>query len=250
MGTDIHFEVETLDEHGNWKITNAPAHVERDPWLYEQLEEYKLKLKEPLSSEEQGWAKRSRDYYTEEISKGWQSPRNYCFFAALANVRNGYGVAGDITHEPIPSISIKRGLPEDIDISHTEDNEEAEWHYGDHNYGWATLGELLVYDWEKRFGKTGIVERDDYQRLIDTDWDHKKYPHLQHWMSSGVSGPAVAIQDEIGGLTEMEPDTTHMRVYFTETIGNMIGYYKGFIHDLTSLVDHTSKCRIVFGFDS
>ena len=42
-------------------------------------------------------------------------------FAALADVRNGYGFAGVPTHEAIKPISEARGLPEDRTTSYGED---------------------------------------------------------------------------------------------------------------------------------
>lgn len=89
--------------------------------------------------------------------------RNYRFFAALANVRNGFGFAGVTTHSPIVPITDNRGFPEDIssfgdkwssfynsvDCDEHEENLIEQHGFdspGDHSAGYATLKEIKEFD--------------------------------------------------------------------------------------------------------
>lgn len=56
-------------------------------------------------------------------------PRNYSVFAAMADVRNGYGI------EPV---SEARGLPEDVDGDILERSKSRDWH----SHSWLTADEF------------------------------------------------------------------------------------------------------------
>jgi hypothetical protein len=140
---------------------------------------------------------------TDSFTSIWSSPttpepygnRNYTLFAALSDVRNGYGFAGIPTGEPIPSsVAAGRGLPADLarhfdEERYLERKQYDEWDagvpedlsneelaerlfiFGAHSQGWLTLGELLDYDWDYEVTHYGLVKADEFRRCYESRFE-------------------------------------------------------------------------------
>lgn len=158
--------------------------------------------------------------------------RNYRLFAALADVRNGYGFAGVETHEPLTPIAEPRGLPEDV----------AGWDYGDHSFSWLSIKEILEYDgWDKPLSEVGTLTREQYEK-----WDGKSVP--KEW-SGGCWGHGVVMTDD--------PNTegwTHIQVKFQgRTLKDACKVFWLWLEWIKLEYDweiEKDNLRMVFGFDS
>lgn len=122
----------------------------------------------------------------EEVESTWEQNRHYMLFAALANVRNGFGFAGIDTGDAIPYISEPRGLPDDVDARETDDN----YWYGDHSFSWLTADEMLEWfdNGISHTKKTGVVMRSWYEA-----WDSATGPECY---SGWTSGPNVLVLEQ------------------------------------------------------
>lgn len=114
------------------------------------------------------------------IESEWDQPRHYLLFAALANVRNGYGFAGCDTGDAIPPISEPRGLPDDIKALTTNDYLDL----GDHSFSHLTAEEMLEwYEGGIRMKKTrGVVSKELYEQ-----WDKTSEPKYYSGWTSGTN---------------------------------------------------------------
>jgi len=97
---------------------------------------------------------------------------NYDVFAVLADVRNGYGVAGVPTGRGFKPIAYPRGVPADASPEYRE--YAAAWEqtgYPCHSHSWLTLRELLDYNWAGQstivYGPKTALER-DYEHVVRT----------------------------------------------------------------------------------
>lgn len=117
--------------------------------------------------------------------------RNYSLFAALAGVRNGSGFAGVDTGDPVTPIFAPRGIPEDgsVDVQ----GEAANWDLGGHSHSYATLAELLAYDWTQPQVKRGIVAVAEWARW--GAYDRARGDSPKSWCG-GISGPNIEILSE------------------------------------------------------
>jgi|ERR1700733_7472888 len=110
--------------------------------------------------------------------------RNYWAFGVLANVRNGYGVAGSYTGEPVTPISEPRGLPADCVTRENfiEDYESPDYvNLGDHSFSWVTLAELLALDLDTPVTEGGVINTAqkaalDTQGILPDRWCSMKSP--------------------------------------------------------------------------
>ncbi|GIK65154.1 MAG: hypothetical protein BroJett018_29480 [Chloroflexota bacterium] len=90
-----------------------------------------------------------------DFEDSYYEARNYFLFAALANVRNRYGL------EPIAE---PRGVPPDVSQPIRERlSREYDFDW-DHSHSWFTLAELLVYDWTKPVPLKGYLTALDFAR--------------------------------------------------------------------------------------
>lgn len=121
--------------------------------------------------------------------------RNYNLFAALSDVRNGFGFAGVPTGKPLtPSVAAGRGLPDDLARHVDEDGyreriQDEEWDsdllpeqlsnaalaaelfiFGEHSQGWITLEEILAYDWDYETTHFGVVAAAEYRRCFESEF--------------------------------------------------------------------------------
>lgn len=90
------------------------------------------------------------------------SDRNYDLFAMLANVRNGHGFAGVDTGNGFVPIHDQRGLPDDV--SENVFKSWKDWDSDGHSTSWATVKELLEYDWTRTTKKRGWVSPKEFAR--------------------------------------------------------------------------------------
>ena len=156
--------------------------------------------------------------------------RNYELFAALAGVRNGWGI--------VP-VSPPKGLPEGIDTDNGPD-------LGDHSYSWLTTDELLAYDWNQPIEQHGVVAWSERARWVDA---RTNGPGAY---CGGVSGYGVEIVAPEELDRRIAANDTHDRLYgrfaWTESLREAIG--EKWFEALDSLKEMPGKVRIVFGFDS
>lgn len=177
--------------------------------------------------------------------------RNYCLFAALAGVRNGYGFAGVPTHNPITPISEPRDWPDDFDLTSIRgripgvdwDEEEEELWLGDHSFSWLTLEEVINWDgWDQPLSECGYISREQYDA-----WDRKSPP--EGGWSGGISGRDVVTVDSCVPGWDAYKDWTHVRAYWQrplrETCETFLAWAR-YAAERTKGYD----ARIVFGFDS
>lgn len=153
MGTDIHLsaEAEVFDadgKHKGWEWIPGPI---KDCWACEGTGE------RPDRTTHRLWpchyCTNEKWVYDDEVEindryvepgkerQQWYEDRNYVAFAALANVRNGYGFAGVYVHEPIPSIAANRGTPQDVTP------ESLAILSNEHSPSWVMLHEVFAYNW-------------------------------------------------------------------------------------------------------
>jgi hypothetical protein len=190
----------------------------------------------------------------EDIQSNYNFNRHYLLFAALADVRNGYGFAGIPTGTPLTPISEPRGLPEDFFMDksvHPISSKEhlpgymrnSEGYYvwmGDHSQSWLTGEEMLA--WIKQpFRKQiiGVLCREVYE-----NWDKQGSPEM--WCGDISGAFIVKINDN-----QMEkmtfPNWTHIRCSWEINLNEELQY---FFDEVQELTNKHGKIRFVFGFDS
>lgn len=125
--------------------------------------------------------KREHEWYKEKTVDWLWHGRNYSLFAILADVRNGYGVAGVDTGEGYIPISQPRGLP--FGTSDEVRGEAQDWGYDGHSHSWLTLRELQEYDWQRVTKRVGWVNDKEYAHF-------REHGRPREW-SGGVSGRSV-----------------------------------------------------------
>jgi hypothetical protein len=188
--------------------------------------------------------------------------RNYKLFAALADVRNGYGFAGVTTHDVIRPISEPRGLPEGITdrINRLEAEMSAAGisysgiladvvfdatDYGDHSQSWLTLNEVLEWDgWDQTLHECGIISRDDFET-----YEPNTVPK-GGWYG-GIMGRDIIVVDQREG--KLPSDWTHIQVYWdSRTLRDVCSSFLTWCMWAKDEYDWDKEhpARLVFGFDS
>lgn len=137
MGCDIHFYVDVQQEDGSWKSADK---------LFDQGEGY-------LTTYEPGPGWKSHAFY---------DGRNYDLFAILADVRNGRGFAGVKTGQGFNPIFEPRGVPDDCCPEYSKIVES--WGVDGHSHSYATVEELMQYDWTQTTVKQGLVTAKEFLR--------------------------------------------------------------------------------------
>lgn len=144
MGCDIHLYVEKRNASGEW-VTADTWHDDED---------------EPGRKSVYLWGPGLKC-----LAGPLYSGRNYDLFAVLANVRNGYGVAGCDTGEGFVPIAEPRGVPEDACREYLD--EVSHWDGDGHSHSWLTLRELLDFDWLRVSTKRGWVSPYEWAQWRD-----------------------------------------------------------------------------------
>lgn len=170
--------------------------------------------------------------------------RNYAFFAAIGNVRNGFGFAGCELFKPIEPISDCRGLP--VDASKATIalyNGVGEGLYnswlGDHSLSYITLDELKAYK-NPVITHYGVMPLDAFLK-----WDKVTRP--KSCSGSVFGGKTQTVDQAIAEDIEPSSDIDwYVKVSWDEPLLN-----EDFINDfITYLEQYGSNVRIIFGFDS
>lgn len=249
MGTDIHIRVQVLRKYENtdfltgqtscgeyWLTINPPNWWEYDGWVTESIKETEDKYNKTKSVEAL--------CSLLGLKREWYSRRNYNLFAILANVRNGYGVAGVSTGSGWKnSIAPNRGLPEG---EVAERSDEEVW-LGDHSFTWMTLQELLNYDWTgNKSTLYGVVELDKFvPGKIPTNYCGFVFGHN-----------TVTIEEsEVDGYVYKEGTKVYVRQKWERTAAEAAGYfYETVIPNLKRLANEQNlsyhELRLLMGFDS
>ncbi|KKM95452.1 hypothetical protein LCGC14_1188010, partial [marine sediment metagenome] len=176
MGCDIHLFSE-VKRNGKWEPA-VPFVLSE--WWYETIiddevcnygtDEYRTRKKQlqDMSQEE------FTENYGDDPRVCWEyyldralGQRNYCFFAILADVRNGRGFAGISTGDGFNPIAEPRGVPEDASMEVKRENDY--WNCDGHSHSYLTLKELLKYDWEQVTVHRGIISEKEYARMLGTN---------------------------------------------------------------------------------
>lgn len=189
-----------------------------------------------------------------DVPSSFEENRHYMLFAWLANVRNGYGFAGVLTHDPLLPISDPRGLPSDFEVGGEygedhptteeviamswrsdwrEPNEAAYIWMGDHSHSWLTADEILDSK-VPRVLRAGVIPIEAFM-----EWDGESEP--SEWCGS-TSGPSVVVSNP----GEITPKTTHVQIHWDSSPDE----FDYFIDELKRLKNEYGEVRMVFGFDS
>jgi hypothetical protein len=268
MGTDIHMRAETrLGPDEPWLALDGFPNPYYDPIRSLQLEA------EAEARGEEPWTRLHSDPTTPEPYDG----RNYTLFAALSDVRNGYGFAGVDLGDPIPpSVAAGRGLPDDLAFHHPgrysegpierpegESNleyAERHWIFGEHSFGYLTLREVLDYDWDFPVVHRGVVSREEHEAMArEGRMEPKSF-------CGSVSGGGVKVVDRFGGLPE---DYTHVKCQWMTPLRDSVGGFMDVVdtlrkwggdyelwhstggHENPKSTMYDPDCiRLVFGYDS
>ena len=178
--------------------------------------------------------------------------RDYSFFAAIGNVRNGTGFAGVPTFKPIEPITDNRGFPDDLSLfgkKWADNGEESDVYKlfgwpGDHSFSWCTLEELKNYKWPIT-ERTGVVPLDEYQKLNGAN------PVI--W-SGAVGGKNIITVDQVI-IEQYEPkkdEKCYVQMRWNDTLVDpkFVQEFITFLSWHKSWDAKDSQVRIVFGFDS
>jgi len=186
----------------------------------------------------------------------------------LANVRNGRGFAGCDTGDGFEPLAMPRGLPENLSKElaqkYNEDDENAPW-LGDHSFSFASLTDVLMYNYDRTTAHRGVVDSAVYAEWVKngrngapTDW------------SGGVSGKSVqAVSNErmdqlieqgiaSTALPSRRYDLTESRngiryvttIQWTESYRNSAAEAWFNFLDACKKLGDPDRIRLVFGFDS
>lgn len=184
----------------------------------------------------------------EMVVEGWlYSGRNYSLFAILANVRNGYGVAGVDTGDGFVPISMPRGLPDDV--SRDVRARVGYWGPDGHSHSWLTLRELEEFDGEQTTKHRGVVNMEEYRYF-------QEHGKPDRWCG-GAAGPRVMhisnaeMEAIIEGRIEQDPT----RMYYTsveweETYRESVKHALAEIIPGLKALGGPDDVRIVFWFDN
>lgn len=259
MGCDIHLFGEAK-RNGRWECAIPFVLSE---WWYETIideefceygaDEFRTRKKEFLDMSQEEILKR----YGDDPRVCWDCPfdraladRNYCFFAILADVRNGRGFAGISTGDGFNVIAEPRGLPKDVSMEIKRENDY--WSCDAHSHSYFTLKELLEYDWDQRTIHRGIIDEREYARMLAT-----KSPSPMYWAGT-TYGPGIKqisladMLDLINGKFQRNPDKRYVTEFeWGETYREAVG--ADYLEELcTELAQYgkPEEVRIVFWFDN
>lgn len=178
--------------------------------------------------------------------------RNYRFFAAIGDVRNGFGFAGCKTHTPIKPVQSGRGLPDDISqvakdwfLNTDLESEEGIFGFpGEHSEGYATLAEIKEFE-IPIVDVSGFVDEYTYQ-----EWKDGGSEQPENWCG-GIGGPGIIKVAE--SEYDKEKDYS-VPVYIYATWQAKL-LDKGLLYDLIEWMESckTSSSydvRVLFNFDS
>lgn len=183
--------------------------------------------------------------------------RNYRVFGLLANVRNGYGVAGIEMGDAVVPIAEPRGLPEDADPRTIAWVSEL----ADHSFSHVSLDEILAVDWGQSVRNTGVIpltvdDGSEYARREGLTFDtfdawHGGRPKSY---SGGIFGRGIttvsAGQARFILASNVRPEgRVYVQVEWMESLRELCADFVEIIPTLQAL-SKAGDARLVFGFDS
>jgi hypothetical protein len=190
---------------------------------------------------------RVREQYGEVGREKLYNGRNYVVFAALAGVRNGYGFAGCVTHDPLIPIAPERGFPLDFADQLVDDSHEGTW-MGDHSFTWVTLDEIEAYDWSRDLLRSGWVSGPDRASQLKSGL--RRPPE---WCG-GVSGANIrhlAIAELDAEIRSGKVDSkAYAELTWTESLSYACEDFIKLLPCFRALADKSEDVRLVMGFDS
>lgn len=163
--------------------------------------------------------------------------RNYELFAILANVRNGHGVAGIVTGEPVRPITKDRGLP--VDFTQDDDVD-----IGDHSYTWLTLEELLNFNWKDTKVSIGVVALDEFNK-----WDRHSRPLVYSGCVYGQNIVTISETDAHEGNIPRGKEV-FVRITWRESFESKCKLFVENTIPWLATLGKPQDVRIVMGFDS
>jgi hypothetical protein len=221
-----------------------------------------------------------------DVATFWDDERHYQLFAALADVRNGYGFAGVPYAEWIRPISAPRGLPKDFEYYCWEHPTHVEalvpfrrgWWEQDHpleakSMDPDTIGVLTGY----RYSDDTITLHECAIWMGDHSFSWLMSDEMLNWFNNEANIPRVKIgvlskpmfeawdkvsqpQEWFGGIWGKDTVTInecevgkvsgpwdYVRVTWEKTLKDELSY---FFKEVQRLHDTYGKVRFVFGFDS
>jgi hypothetical protein len=168
--------------------------------------------------------------------------RNYRLFAALADVRNGFGFAGTPMFEPIATLAANRQLPPDLKVEDggflkRQAADKEEYWLGDHSYSWATVKEILEWPgWDQMLQATGVLSREQYQA-----WDKASEP--DSWCGARTGRGLRTTSDP----NDPEP-WTDIQVTWQRSLRESCAVFLAWC--AYAKLRYGENARLVFGFDS
>lgn len=178
-------------------------------------------------------AKRGKEWV--DVKSKFEENRHYFLFSWLADVRNGYGVAGVPTYDPVVPLAKPRGLPKDFTVEDDDTAHNGKW-LGDHSHSWLTADEILgATPPNKGVMRTGVITVEQFKR-----WDGKAQP--DNWAGS-ISGRGIEVA---ASPRLIGPTTTHVTIEWAMP-GDELTY---FTDEVQRLKQEYGEVRVVFGFDS
>lgn len=252
MGCDIHNKCE-IKRNNKWELNTDK--VFPNPW-------YK-------KGSEHEWQK-------EEFQDEPDSSRNYDWFAILADVRNGYGVAGISTGSGFDVIAEPRGVPEDASDGWKEMVED--WGRDMHSHSYLTIEDFDNFDWNQFTMKYGVISLNHYKKLRGTSQSPNSWsgaifgsnnitvstdiadvilahPEIGLSIKETSNGPwrfrdEVVVIDEENGKPASEFDIM-VDYQWPVRYGEWFYYkIKNIIEPMQKLKEQYEDVRIVFGFDN
>ncbi len=139
------------------------------------------------------------EYFGTDRFKKADSPldaRNYAMFSVLADVLNGYGVAGIDTGDAIKPISEPKGLPSDVCDEIKAESDD--WGVDGHSHSYLTPQEIARYNKGHERIIRGVVDAREYQEYLDEG-------QPSTWCG-GVSGPNIEYTDSTQILHKQKQD--------------------------------------------
>ena len=175
------------------------------------------------------------------------SCRQYSLFALLADVRNGFGFAGIVTHTPLEPLFPGRGLPEDRDTTtYNEADENAPW-LGEHSFTWADFYELKEVNWDDTYIVTTGVVLAARAKLMKDGEQPEEY-------STSVMGQGIETFKCLGEWEESghPEDKSYIQCYWHHNPFKNCAFRRWVDGGLTEIADKfgPANVRVLMGFDS
>jgi hypothetical protein len=226
MGCDIHWYVEHKAETGEW-VALVDTREWPDPWTDEGIRTYR--------NNKPDWL---------------YSGRNYDLFAILADVRNGFGVAGVDTGERFNPIHEERGLPDDVTPGVRREHDEMAWDA--HSASWCTLEELEAFDWQQVAIKRGYVDAAGFAAVME----NRQPPGWWSLISPGGTRALVSNEEMVAHIKSGATGEVFTKVSWQRTYqASVREFYTEVMPGLRDVAERqtggdATRVRAVYWFDN